>query len=221
MSLTAIGLLGGTFDPIHNGHLKMATDALAQFQLDEVRLLPNHQPPHKAATGASSEQRLQMVRLACGTHPQLSVDDRELHRRQPSYTVDTLESLRQDHPHAALCFIIGMDSLNSFAHWHRPQRILELAHLIVCRRQDVDLNLSPAAKTLLKGRITEDNQSIRHQLQGQVVLTELQPPGVSSTEIRHRLQQGLAVDTLLPPAVINFIQAQRLYFHGVSRSGRV
>ncbi|USD38241.1 MULTISPECIES: nicotinate-nucleotide adenylyltransferase [Ferrimonas] len=221
MSLTAIGLLGGTFDPIHNGHLTMATDALTQLQLDEVRLLPNHQPPHKAATGASSEQRLQMVKLACAPHPQLSVDDRELHRRQPSYTVDTLESLRQDHPDAALCFIIGMDSLNNFAHWHRPQRILELAHLVVCRRHDVALDLSPAAKALLTGRITENNQSVRDQLQGQVVLTTLQPPAVSSTEIRHKLQQGLAVDSLLPAAVIDFIRAQRLYFHGVGGSSRV
>ncbi|TKB49484.1 nicotinate-nucleotide adenylyltransferase [Ferrimonas sediminicola] len=217
MPLRLLGLLGGTFDPIHNGHLQMALELQRRLGLEELRLLPNRLPPHKPGAHADGEQRLAMVRQACAPYPQLSVDDRELRRHQPSYTVDTLEQLRQEHPDESICFIIGMDSLASFDRWYLPQRILELANLVVCRRHGVpapDLGDFNAA-------VTTDARALRRHRRGQILLTDLEPVGLSSTAIRTALAQGQLPRDHLPPAVADYIAAHGLYGHGVAPNGRV
>ncbi|BDY03606.1 nicotinate-nucleotide adenylyltransferase [Ferrimonas sp. YFM] len=217
MSLRLLGLLGGTFDPIHNGHLQMALELHRRLGLDELRLLPNRLPPHKPGAHADSEQRLAMVKLACAPHPQLSVDDRELKRQQPSYTVDTLEQLRQEHPDDSLCFIIGMDSLASFNQWYLPERILELANLVVCRRHGI---AAPELGAFNRVVSTEPH-ILRDNPCGQILLTDLEPEGLSSTAIRAALASGQLPRDHIPAAVADYIDHNGLYDHGVAPSGRV
>ena len=118
--LRRIGLFGGTFDPVHNGHLRVALELKQRLALDEMRLLPCHRPPHRATPDRSSSDRLAMLELAVADCPQLQVDARELDRSTPSYSVETLEQLRAElGAHVALCWCVGLDSLASFDSWHR------------------------------------------------------------------------------------------------------
>src|SRR3569833_2622728 len=129
-----IGLLGGTFDPIHFGHLRPAMDLLDELGLDHVRLIPCGVPPHRAAPRAHAEHRLTMLRLAVSGEPRLRVDERELRRPGPSYMVDTVLSLREELGDTPLALIIGMDALNGLATWRRWRELVALCHLIVMER---------------------------------------------------------------------------------------
>ena len=131
---TAIGILGGTFDPIHYGHLTPAREAMQALGLEHIRLMPNHIPPHRPQPVASSEQRLAMVTLAASEFGGFQVDDRELRRQSPSFTFDTLRQLRHELPDTPICFLIGMDSLLSLPTWHRWQELTDYAHLVVSVR---------------------------------------------------------------------------------------
>ena len=135
-----LGILGGTFDPVHFGHLRMALDIYQHCDLQEVRLIPCKQPVYtsqKNDTQANSQARLAMLRLAIADTPGLTVDERELQRETPSYTIDTLLSLRAALPQTPLCFIMGSDTLATLDTWHRWQEILDIAHLIVISRPQV------------------------------------------------------------------------------------
>ncbi len=129
-----IGILGGTFDPIHHGHLRCAQELLQDLPLDEVRLVPCRIPPHRDTPQASAEQRLRMLKAALDGAPGLTVDDRELSREGPSYTVDTLHSLRAEFGATPLCLIVGMDAFNGLDRWHRWQELIGLAHIVVAHR---------------------------------------------------------------------------------------
>jgi nicotinate-nucleotide adenylyltransferase len=126
-----IGLLGGTFDPVHNAHLRIALDVLEQLQLAEMRFIPSRQPPHRAQPGASPEQRLAMLQRAVQGQPGFIVDERELRRSGPSYMVDTLCSLRADFSETPLCLLLGLDAFRELHTWYRWQTIPELAHILV------------------------------------------------------------------------------------------
>ena len=134
-----IGLLGGTFNPVHNGHLRSAVEVRERLALDELRLVPSARPPHRAAPEVTAEQRLAMVQLALAGSDELQVDARELQRSSPSWTVDTLASLRAElGPQAVVFFILGWDAFCGLPGWHRWQELLELAHLVVLQRPDFD-----------------------------------------------------------------------------------
>ncbi len=139
----AIGILGGTFDPIHYGHLRPCLDLLQQINLAEVRLMPNHIPPHRAAPGSSASHRLAMATLAVQDCAELTIDTRELNRTTPSYTIDTLIELAAENPTTPICFLIGLDSLNSLHTWHRWQELLNYCHLVVSYRPNYQLQLNP------------------------------------------------------------------------------
>ncbi|WKE66630.1 nicotinate-nucleotide adenylyltransferase [Gallaecimonas kandeliae] len=201
-----LGLFGGTFDPIHNGHLRLAVEVLEAFGLESLSLLPNKAPPHRAQPLADAGQRLAMARLAVEGVPGLKVDDIELRRAGHSYTVDTLEAFAGEHPGRPLLFVMGMDSLLSFTSWHRWQRILELASLAVCCRPGhlldplaLDTRL---ASCLGEGPVTGPG-AIRA-----LTTTEL---AISATDIRARIAQGQRLDFLVPQAVAQYIEAQGLY----------
>ncbi|MCC4264985.1 nicotinate-nucleotide adenylyltransferase [Oceanimonas baumannii] len=207
-----IGLLGGTFDPIHIAHLRTAIQAREQLGLSEVRLMPNHIPPHRATPDSAPEHRLAMTRLAAAATPGLTVDQRELNRTTPSYTVDTLIELRAElGPSQPLCFIMGMDSLCSLDKWHRWQELLDYAHLVVSHRPGWTPDLNPTLAGLYNSHGTQDREALHLVSGGHIFLLDNPELEVSSTQIRDCIRRGNNPQYLLPDAVENYIRQQGLY----------
>lgn len=204
-----IGIFGGTFDPIHNGHLACARAVLAHCRLDSIRLMPCHLPPHRATPGVSSEQRADMVALAIANEPQMALEPLELKLPQPSYTVNSLTYLKQQHPEATLCFVIGMDSLQYFRRWRQWQHLLQLAHLIVLRRPGYHDNTGDAPWLLQQ--YGGDLSHIRQKDAGVIHLMDNADFPESATFIRQHLATSPEVQSMLAPAVWQYIQSKRLY----------
>ena len=207
----AIGVLGGTFDPIHMGHLQPAQHALQQLRLAELRLLPNHIPPHRPQPVASSEQRLAMARLAASDLPHFWVDDRELRRSHPSYTIDTLIELRNELPDTPLCFLIGMDSLLNLSSWHRWQELTDYAHLVVSVRPGWQPDFSPEIQQFLQEHCCQESMTLHKQLAGLVVLLDNPPIAISATALRQALQSGHLPHNWLPQKVAEYIRHEQIY----------
>ncbi|GAA4892162.1 nicotinate-nucleotide adenylyltransferase [Ferrimonas pelagia] len=217
--MSLLGLFGGTFDPIHNGHLRCAYEVQQALALDEIALLPNRLPPHKASPGVSAEQRLAMAQLAVADLPGLRVDPRELQRQTLSYTVDTLEELKAEQPERTLCFIVGMDSLLSFHRWHRPERILQLAHLVVCHRPGYALDVDSEAQHWLEQHRLSAPAQLRQQACGGIYLQPTTLLDIASSTIRAQLNQGQLPHFLLPPQVVAYIEQHQLYPRGDGGAG--
>jgi nicotinate-nucleotide adenylyltransferase len=145
-----IGILGGTFDPVHYGHLKPAQEIFQRLRLDELRIVPCYRPVHRDPPIASPEQRLHMLQLALREFPRFTLDERELRRGGDSYTVDTLDELRQEFPQAVLCLLLGLDALEGFKEWRRWRQILKLAHLLICARPGYGLKPGSERGKLLR-----------------------------------------------------------------------
>jgi len=207
----AIGLLGGTFDPIHYGHLRPAQEAMTRLGLAEIRLLPNHIPPHRPQPVATSAQRLDMVRLAVEDLPGFSVDDRELRRSRPSWTIDTLMELRAELPDTPLCFLIGMDSLLSLPSWHRWEELLHYAHLVVSVRPGSAPEFPPAIQRLLEAHGTQRAADLHEKLAGCLLLLDNQPVDLSATELRAAMAQGNIPSDRLPEKVTAYIRRHGIY----------
>lgn len=205
-------LLGGTFDPVHEGHLALARTAAAAFDA-RVRLLPAAVPPHRSAPLASAAQRVDMLRLAIAADPALQLDTRELQRAGPSYTVDTLTLLREElGPTAALGLLLGADAFLGLPSWNRWLQIPELAHLVVVTRPGSRLDLLPAAlEAACKGRWTRRRERLRTTPAGCVHQLEMPPHPASATAIRSALQDGGAPVQGLPAAVLRYIGEHGLY----------
>jgi nicotinate-nucleotide adenylyltransferase len=208
-----IGLVGGTFDPPHVGHLALARAARDAFGLDEVRLMPTGRSWQKAGAGASSAQRLAMTRLAvAGLAPaeRMAVDDREVRRDGPTYTVDTLRELRAElGDETALVLVIGSDQLRNLPTWHRWTELFALAHVAATQRERVGLDGLPAAledELAARGR-----QSLPDAPAGAIVLFSMPAVPVSATALRAQLQRGERPDGLSPPAVLDYIGSNGLY----------
>ena len=206
-------LFGGTFDPVHFGHLRPVEALAQQIGLARVLLLPNNVPPHRPQPEASPAQRVEMLRCAIADRPLFAVDTRELMRETPSWTVATLEALRAERgPQQPLGFIIGQDSLLSLASWHRWQDLLSLCHLLVCKRPGYAAEMgSPEMQRWLEGHLAADAQQLHQQPAGLIWLADTPLVNISATEIRQRRHQGLPCDSLLPPAVIDYIDRAGLY----------
>lgn len=194
-----IGILGGTFQPIHLGHMDMALSALSVLNLDEVLLMPDRIPPHKdLPEGATDAQRLEMIRLSAQKYKGLTVSDMELMRPGKSYTADTLALLADRLPNAQLYFIMGSDMLRSLPSWYKPEQVCALARLVCVRRQ---------------GNIGGEEESAKKLAQTYGAKVTLLPPvrEVSSTEIRTRARLGLPLENLVEPTVEQYICAHGLY----------
>jgi nicotinate-nucleotide adenylyltransferase len=196
-----IGILGGTFNPIHLGHLLVAQDALEQMALDRVKFIPSATPPHKTAEVLASERdRLQMIRLAIRGNDRFEVDDIEIRRGGKSYSVDTLVELRRRDPKADFYFIIGADSLRELHLWREAQRVVRLCTFVTVPRPGfearpvVDRRLDAASRKRLR----------QHVLRGH-------PCDIASREIRSRVASGRSIRYLVPDAVTEYIRRQRLY----------
>lgn len=205
----AIGMLGGTFDPVHFGHLRAGLEVVEALQLDQLRLIPCALPPHRQQPVATTQQRRFMLELAIKNHPKLMVDDRELNREGPSYTVDTLHSLREDYSDNPLFVLMGTDAFFQLPDWSRWQQIIELAHIVVMQRPGEDETL-PEALTdwYANHRATATDKALAAGKIWTVPVTQL---AISATQIRTALQTGKDVRYLLPDAVISLIEQMGLY----------
>lgn len=211
----AIGILGGTFDPIHCGHLRSAVEVREGLKLEQVRLLPCGIPPHRGTTAASAGQRLEMVKAAIGAVPGLVADDREVRRPGPSYMVDTLESLRAEFEQRPLCLIMGTDAYAGLAHWNRWQRLLELAHIIVCRRPGEGLPANGVAGGLLRERACEPSDLHQHSC-GRILAYDVTQLDIAASRIRALIAAGGTPHFLLPESALEVIN--RLGLYGRSRA---
>ncbi|MFH8133771.1 nicotinate-nucleotide adenylyltransferase [Pantoea osteomyelitidis] len=206
-------LFGGTFDPVHYGHLRPVEALAAQVGLKKVTLLPNNVPPHRPQPEATPTQRVAMLQAAIADRPLFDIDERELARNTPSWTVSTLEALRAERgSQQPLGFIIGQDSLLTLAKWHRWQDLLSLCHLLVCKRPGYAAQMeTPEMQRWLEQHLTQDIQHLHRHPAGHIWLAETPLYNISATEIRRRHHQGIACDDLLPQAVIDYIDRFGLY----------
>ncbi|MGI8423125.1 MAG: nicotinate-nucleotide adenylyltransferase [Chloroflexota bacterium] len=194
-----IGVLGGSFNPIHHAHLFTAEVAAAALRLNRVVLVPAAQSPFKRTATVSAADRLKMTQLAAARNPLLTVSSVDVNRPPPSYTVETLALIQKAHAGADLYLILGIDALQDFLEWREPERLLNLARLVVVARPGHALEIPKVVKARL-GRRTE-----RIHLLPMLLLD------VSSTEIRRRLKRSHPVRYLVPDAVERYIRQQRLY----------
>lgn len=206
-----IGIFGGTFDPIHNGHVRIALDALEELGLAQVRLIPLGQAVHRDQPKASAQQRLQMVAAAIDVIPGLVCDDREIRRQGSSYMVDTLQSLCDEQPSESLCLLLGSDAFNGFLSWYQPERILQLANIAVLQRPGYQLPEDVALRTLVQQHECADVDSFGKQANGAILFHNVTQLDISSSNIRQRIASARNPAALLPEAVIRLIQQQNLY----------
>lgn len=206
-------LYGGTFDPVHYGHLKPVEILANLIGLQRVTIMPNNVPPHRPQPEATSEQRKEMLALAIADKPLFRLDERELRRDTPSWTSQTLQEWRAEQgPDQPLAFIIGQDSLLNFPTWHKYETILGNSHLLVCRRPGYPLAMREAQyQQWLEDHLTDNVEDLHNQPAGKIYLAETPWFDISATVIRERLQQGLACDDLLPAPVLAYIHTHGLY----------
>lgn len=206
-----LGIFGGTFDPVHFGHLRPALEALEALALDELRFVPAARPNLRDAPMASPEQRLAMLRLAVAGQPGFAVDARELARPGVSYMADTLASLREEIGARPLCLILGSDAFARLHRWHAWERIPRLAHLVVAHRPGWDgQELAAPLEALLAARECAP-EALRQRPAGGVTRLSVTPLDISATRIRELRGRGREIRYLLPEAVRQYIHEHRLY----------
>jgi nicotinate-nucleotide adenylyltransferase len=193
-----LGILGGTFDPIHVGHLAVAKAAIDCAQLDRVLFVPSAQPPHRGAAQAPAEDRLAMTKLAVQGEPNFEVSDVEVRRGGRSYTVDTLSELHRTHPDDELFLILGWDAARLFRTWHEPERVSSIASVVIVDRP----GLVPAAQAELAGLGLDP---------ARVIKCHVPTPDVSGSALRRAIAAGQPVTGQLPPAVERYVADHDLY----------
>jgi nicotinate-nucleotide adenylyltransferase len=207
----ALGILGGTFDPIHYGHLRPAQEVLRALDLAEMRVIPAANPPHRRPPVATPEQRLRMVELAVAGVPGFTVDERELRRNGPSYTVLTLESLCSEFGGRPMCLLMGLDAFEGIETWHQWQRLPELAHFIVMTRPGWELPAGDRLPPWARGRVVRETSKLTETSAGKIYFQAVTPQDISATRIREALARGEPVEAWLPSAVLEYIRANRVY----------
>ena len=207
-----IGILGGTFDPIHYGHLRTALELLETLELAEVRFIPCRIPAHRGLPQVTAEQRMTLVQLAMDGQRGFIADDRELRRDGPSYMVDTLASLRNDFgAETPLCLIVGTDAFRDLHTWHRWQNLTDWAHIVVMQRPGVPQPLAPVLETFIRSRVLDDRLALRQTPAGGILFQSVTQLNISATQIRTLLTQGQSPRYLLPEAVLTYLDNQALY----------
>lgn len=206
-----IGILGGTFDPVHHGHLRLAVELTLKLDLREVRLVPSARPPHRDAPAASPGQRAKWIRVAIANQPCLRLDDRELLRDGPSYTVDTLDSLRTELPETPLCLIMGRDVYAGLPQWHDWQRLFDYAHIVLVDRPGIHPDLPDEAAVEIQQRHTADPRMLAASLGGCIHVCAPPPLAISASRIRALLAAGQSPRYLLPDVVLNDILDAGVY----------
>lgn len=212
-----IGILGGTFDPIHYGHLRLAQEIGQGLKLDEVRFVPSGTPPHRAAPLTSALERLAMVRLAVRDNALFTVDEREIQRNGPGYTVDTLAELRREiGPARPLCLLVGADAFLDFATWSRWHELFTLAHIVVAHRPGFPVDAwqermpQPLAREYAS-RTLQQPLAVHLAPAGGIAVIAIAALDISATMIRDCILAGASPRYLLPDSVLDYIQTRKLY----------
>ena len=209
-----IGIYGGTFDPIHFGHLRPNLELYEILQLKEVRFIPSYIPPHREQPESSARQRLKMVAAAIEAEPAFLLDNREIVRQGSSYMVDTLASLRKEFISHPLCLLMGMDAFLHIQSWYQWQHLLDYAHIVVSERPKTDFNAVrqwPGSLQTFYQKNQGSKADVHARLNGKIILQAVTQLDISATDIRHRIKNGQSVRYLLPEPVINLINYYQLY----------
>ena len=214
-----IGIFGGTFDPVHYGHLRPALEIVTALGLDEMRFIPAAQPPHRQAPQASVIQRREMLQLALADQPGFVLDDRELTREGPSYMIDTLISLRAElGPSRPLCLVLGWDAFAGLDSWHRWQELLDVAHIVIAQRPALEtqsggkpIEIPPSLLSLLSENLTEQLSQLKTHPAGSLYQVEVTQLAISASMIRADCASGKSCRYLLPEPVYQYIQRTGLY----------
>ena len=206
-----IALFGGTFDPVHYGHLRCADEARQKLTLSKLYLLPAGTPAHRDIPQATVRQRLDMLQLACAEFPQLMIDDRETRRSGPSYMVETLRELRVSFPDRPLILLIGQDAANLLHTWFHWEQLFELAHIVILTRPATRTNYEKDLARQMQTRSETDIRKLFESKAGAVLHLEVEPVDVSATGIKHIIRSGGSPGSMLPAAVLEYITGNRLY----------
>ncbi len=198
-----IGIFGGTFDPVHYGHIKPALSIKKTLNLSQLRFIPNRIPPHRADPWLSVDQRLQLLKTALSDYPGVMIDERELNREGASYMVDTLASLKKEFPDESLCLIIGMDAFFGITSWFNWQSLFDLCHLVVIDRPGFDRasikkQFDAADYAFLEERMTSDADTLTTQEKGRILLQSVPQLDISSTRIRDNLSDEELIAQWMP-----------------------
>ncbi len=209
-----IGLFGGTFDPIHYGHLRTAFELYQALKLAEVRFLPTGSPPHREQPVASAELRLAMVRAAVADEPAFVVDDREMRRSGVSYSVDTLTELRKEYPDRSLCLLLGMDAFLGLPDWHRWRDLFDLAHVVVAHRPGWKAPTMGPLGEVMVDRGTGSIRDLHESRAGRIYVHAVTQLEISSTELRQLVLAGRDPRYLVPDPVRAIIRETGCYAAG-------
>ena len=205
------GIFGGSFDPIHCGHLHIALSLHQQLHLSEVRFIPCKNPVSNKKIVASEQQRLTMLQLALQPYSYFSIDQRELHRATPSYTIETLASLRLELGNMPLGLILGYDNLATLDRWHQWTSLIDYAHLLIVPRPDHTESYPKEIHAFVERYQTLDPWLLSQQPAGLLFMTDVQALPISATYLRKTIASGNYPVGLLPPAVLDYILEQKLY----------
>lgn len=203
-----IGVYGGTFNPVHYGHLRTALEVKERFELEQLRLIPCRLPPHRDDPDVPAHVRLQMLEAAVADTPGFSVDRRELDRAGPSYMVDTLHALRDEIGPTPLLLFIGADAFAGLERWHQWQRLFDYAHIVVMTRPGYT---APSLSAFLQARLCLDAQMLRRVAAGLLLFQDVTALAISATAIRELVAAGHDPQFLLPDRVIELIRRHHLY----------
>ena len=207
-----IGILGGTFDPIHKGHICLALEAYKQLELDQVRLIPVNNPPHRNMPMASAEHRQMMIKLATEGHSGLCVDLREFDSNEISYSIDTLRSLRNEFHNDALYLIMGRDTFNKLDTWKDWQQLLDYAHIIVANRPgECESSVTTELQNWITKHRCNDIDILKTKKKGYIYNIEIPMLDISSNHIRSALKQGESTISFLHETTTNYIKENQLY----------
>jgi nicotinate-nucleotide adenylyltransferase len=207
-----VAVFGGTFNPVHYGHLRSALELVEHLQLAELRLMPCAIPPHRGEPECAAKDRAAMVQLAVAGEPALACDARELSRPGKSYTIDSLEEMRGElGADRSLCLVMGCDALLKLDSWHRWRELLDVAHIVVIARPGWTFPSSGDVADWLQRHRLDDKKAISQIPCGGVLVEQLRPLSISSTEIRELLSADKSVRYLLPEPVLEYIRDHSLY----------
>ena len=212
-----IGVMGGTFNPVHFGHLRVAEEVRERFGFEKVLFIPSGNPPLKTGDLADARHRYEMTRLAIQSNPFFALSDVECRRGGKSYTVETMASLRQEHPEYEPYFILGIDSFLDMPHWHQPERLMELTNFVVVSRPGF-LFSGLSSRIPVDGKTLAELDSCELDAHRTVIgrgrevsLTNVTPIGISATTMRALIREGMSIKYLLPETVESYIIANKLY----------
>lgn len=206
-----VGIFGGTFDPVHHGHLRTAYELKHQLDIECIHFIPASQPPHRPQPEASAGLRLQMLEAAIHGEPGCIVDRREIDRDGTSYSIDTARSVREDYPEHVLCLLLGMDAFLGLAEWHQWQDLFGLVNVVIARRPGASLPADGELGRLLDARRVAPDAETCWAASGQIIVQDVTQLEISATDLRNSIRAGIEPKYLVPDAVWDVIQSSGCY----------